>query len=185
MASQITGVSIICSTDRAKETSKLSVTGLCAGNSPVTGEFPAQKASNAENVSISWRHHDISDSPQLNCGSRWSAKIGSKNIRISCRGQMHPAPKTTAWSFGKPPNRTILTSGESYGNLSVQETVGVTKCYILWFSLQWHHNGHDGVSNHQPHHCLLNRSFGRRSKNTSKFRTTGLCDRLIPRTNGQ
>ena len=28
--------------------SKLHVTGLCAGISPVTGEFPAQRASNAE-----------------------------------------------------------------------------------------------------------------------------------------
>ena len=43
---------------RSKETSKLSVTGLCAENSPVTGEFPAQRASNTENVSIWWRHHD-------------------------------------------------------------------------------------------------------------------------------
>ena len=42
---------------RSKETSKLRVTGLCAGNSPVTGELPAQLASNAENVSIRWRHH--------------------------------------------------------------------------------------------------------------------------------
>ena len=33
------------------------VTGLCAGNSPGTGEFPAQRASYAENVSIWWRHH--------------------------------------------------------------------------------------------------------------------------------
>ena len=31
---------------RSKKTSKLRVTGLCAGNSPVTGEFPAQIASN-------------------------------------------------------------------------------------------------------------------------------------------
>ena len=37
---------------RSKKTSKLRVTGLCEGNSPVTGEFPAQRASNAENVSI-------------------------------------------------------------------------------------------------------------------------------------
>ena len=42
---------------RSKKTSKLCVTGLCAGNSPVTGEFPAQMASNVENVSIWWRHH--------------------------------------------------------------------------------------------------------------------------------
>ena len=42
------------------KTLKLRVTGLCGGNSPVTGEFPAQMASNAENVSIWWRHHGIS-----------------------------------------------------------------------------------------------------------------------------
>ena len=44
---------------RSKQTSKLRVIGLCAGNSPGTGEFPAQMASNAENVSIWWRHHDL------------------------------------------------------------------------------------------------------------------------------
>ena len=43
----------------SKKTSKLRVTGLWAGNSPVTGEFPAQMANNAENVSIGWRHHVI------------------------------------------------------------------------------------------------------------------------------
>ena len=43
---------------RSKKTSKLRVTGLCAGNSPGTGEFPAQTASNAEYVSSWWRHHD-------------------------------------------------------------------------------------------------------------------------------
>ena len=39
----------------------------------------------------------------------------------------------------------------------------------------WRHNGHDGVSNHQPHDCFLNRLFRRRSKKTSKLRVTGLC----------
>ena len=47
-------------TRRSKKTSKLHVTGLCGGNSPVTGEFPAQRASNAKNVSIWWRHHIFS-----------------------------------------------------------------------------------------------------------------------------
>ena len=42
----------------SKKTPKLRVAGLCAGNSPGTGEFPAQRASNAENASIWWRHHD-------------------------------------------------------------------------------------------------------------------------------
>ena len=48
----------------SKKTSKLwklCVTGLCEGNSPVTGEFPVQKASDAENVSI-WRRHQEEDS---------------------------------------------------------------------------------------------------------------------------
>ena len=46
-----------------------------------------------------------------------------------------------------------------------------------WFleTLQWRQNGCDGVSNHQPRDCLLNRLFRRRSKKTSKLRVTGLC----------
>ena len=43
----------------SKKTSKLRVTVRCEGNSPATGEFPAQMASNAENVSIWWRHDDF------------------------------------------------------------------------------------------------------------------------------
>ena len=49
---------------------------------------------------------------------------------------------------------------------------------VLWFSqiaLQWRHNGHNGVSNHQPHDCLLNPLPRRRSKKTSKLRVTGFC----------
>ena len=42
-------------------------------------------------------------------------------------------------------------------------------------TLRWRHNDHDGVSNHQPHGCLLNRLVKRRSKKTSKLRVTGLC----------
>ena len=57
--------------------------------------------------------------------------------------------------------------------------------------LQWRHKGRDSVSNHQPHDCVLNRLFRRRSEKTSKLRVTGhLCGELtsprwIPRTNGQ
>ena len=44
---------------RSNKTSKLRVTCLCVGNSPGTGEFHTQRASNAENVSIWWRHHEV------------------------------------------------------------------------------------------------------------------------------
>ena len=62
MASQITSLAIVYLFNRlfrhrSTKTSKIRVTGLCAGNSPVTDEFPAQRASSAENVSIWWRHH--------------------------------------------------------------------------------------------------------------------------------
>ena len=42
------------------------------------------------------------------------------------------------------------------------------------YALRWRHNGLDSVSNHQPHDCLLNRLFKRRSKKTSKLCVTGL-----------
>ena len=48
--------------------------------------------------------------------------------------------------------------------------------------LRWRHNGRDSVSNHQPHHYLLNRLFWRRSKKTSKLRVTGLCVGYSPGT---
>ena len=51
---------------RSWKTPKLGVTGLCTGNSPGTDEFPPQMASNAENVSIWWRHHVASMAPKWN-----------------------------------------------------------------------------------------------------------------------
>ena len=67
---------------RSQKTPKLRVTGLCVGNSPVTGEFPAQKASNAENVSIWWRHHASichvifsACTPSILCHCLWSNPV--------------------------------------------------------------------------------------------------------------
>ena len=48
--------------------------------------------------------------------------------------------------------------------------------------LHWRHNDHGGVSNHQPHVCLLNRAFRRRSNKMSKLRVTGLCAGNSPGT---
>ena len=41
------------------KTSELCTTGLCEGYSQVIAEFPAQRASDAENASILWRYHDL------------------------------------------------------------------------------------------------------------------------------
>ena len=49
-------------------------------------------------------------------------------------------------------------------------------CHIyVDYPLHWRNNYLDGVSNHQPHGCLLNRIYRRRSKETSKLRVTGVC----------
>ena len=62
MASEITSLMIVYSTvssaDQRKKP-KLRVTGLCAGNWPVTYEFPAQMANTAEISPIWWRHREI------------------------------------------------------------------------------------------------------------------------------
>ena len=58
------------------------------GNSPVTGEFPAHMASNAENVSIWWRHHgpnaievSMKDRGKIN---RYQPATKHNNAYISC-----------------------------------------------------------------------------------------------------
>ena len=59
MVSQIIGVSIVYSTDCSGADKKAPLlTGICEGNSPVTGGFLAQRASNTEIVSIWWRLHE-------------------------------------------------------------------------------------------------------------------------------
>ena len=66
---------------RSQKTSKLRITVLCVGNSPVTGEFPTQRASNAENVFIWWRHHvTCSILPLLYKQSTW---YDQQNKKIS------------------------------------------------------------------------------------------------------
>ena len=61
VASQITSLTIVYSTvysdaDQRKYQSPASQ-AFVSGNSPGTGEFPAQMASNVENISVWWRRH--------------------------------------------------------------------------------------------------------------------------------
>ena len=63
-----------------------------------------------------------------------------------------------------------------YRRLLIIVSQQVALVMIYWSkSLRWRHNELDGVSDHQPHGCLLNRLFRRWSKKTSKLRVTGLC----------
>ena len=86
---------------------------------------------------------------------------------------------------------TNIFSGNSFRNIPCT-MVTIFQVSVCWCineicvrmnkhtSLHWCHNDHDGVSNHQPHGCILNRLFRRRSKKTSKLRVTGLCEGNSP-----
>ena len=54
-------------------------------------------------------------------------------------------------------------------------TAGTKFLHNLVMPLEWRHNERNGVSNHQPYNCLLDRFSRHRSKKTSKLRVTGLC----------
>ena len=85
------------------------------------------------------------------------------------------------------PRHVINPEPMIYSNLDYYSSLNYAQGYHSTFDLvvflhiiqltplRWRHNGRNGVSNHQPHDCLLNRLFRRRSKKTSKLRFTGLC----------
>ena len=135
---------------RSKKTSKIRVTGLCVGKSPGTGEFPAQMASNVENVSI-WRRHYV-------------GMDGSYTQPVCVTG--------TGTNYSEE-SFTAITSANQIPRYTFEYV------YILETSsakpLQWRHDELDGVSGHQPPDCLLKLLFRRSSKKTSKLRVTGLC----------
>ena len=97
----------------SKKTSKLRVTDLCAGISPVTGEFPAQGAISAENVSIWWRHHGV---------LKWV--YGS---------QIQPA----RWSTAETP----VTSGSDrrswnpYRNMKIWQDITISRLSTQWIGV--------------------------------------------------
>ena len=66
IASQITSLTIVFSTiysdaDQIKHQSSASLAFVWGIHRGPAGEFPTQMTSNAENVSIWWRHHDVAD----------------------------------------------------------------------------------------------------------------------------
>ena len=106
---------------RSKKTSKLRVTGLCAGNSPEAGEFPAQMASNAENISIWWGHHVVKwhDGALSEAWTLFQYKSHSRN------GDSHDEDKTVERPsylyHGDPWYDSILIFRRSPGSLCHQD----------------------------------------------------------------
>ena len=68
------------------------------------------------------------------------------------------------------------SSSDGYQVTCPNEWSSTWSMWKITFSLRWRHNEHDGVSDHQPHDCLLKRLFKRWSKKTWNLRVTGLCE---------
>ena len=90
---------------QVNKTSKLRVTGLCGGNSLVTGGFPSQRASNTGNASIWWRHHVVSsvitgfsNGPSKKT-RRWPRSINDATLRHwLCNNEESRKPLYIPWT---------------------------------------------------------------------------------------
>ena len=115
----------------------------------------------SDGITFTW-HHCKNDKISLRSISlRWGIPVSGPSLMV--------ADVLVPTRLQVTNNRSSETT--DYANL-------YQSCYEAHI-LQWRHNGRDGVSDHQPHDCLLNRLFRRRSTKTSQLRVTGL------RTNGQ
>ena len=123
-------------------------------------------------------------SPKLTHNSyctQWNGQFGKPQL-ISLLERCRDALKYQEYS----PKNHERTHGAEVGNIDYNLKLQIllprreaimknrSNEWELLVPLHWRHDDHDGVSNHQPHGCLLNR-FGRRSKKTSKLRVTGFC----------
>ena len=193
MASQITSLTIVYSTvysgaDQRKHQSSASlafVWGIHRGpvNSP--HKWPVTRAI----VSIWWRHHDVSVYFYIFSGIfiSWWHDCQCEVVSFS----KAPKVSSTALSVGSSDWFRLSKTAGSHVDSPNDSQIGklcVQCCALrLWMhlkdagkTLRWRHNERDGVSNHQPHHCLLKRLYRRRSKETSNLRVTGLCARNSP-----
>ena len=137
---------------------------LC-GEFTGTGEFPAQRASYEEYVSIWWRHH----ATLLRHTVAFIVLPRDHSIGMS---PLWPLLDATHWVIYDLITKSILIIGSDKPLIQLHSLI----------ALQWCHNGCNSVLNHQLHDCLLNGLFRRRSKKTWKLRVTGLCAGNLPGT---
>ena len=97
------------------------------------------------------------------------AKSSGLKREVRCRFQWGKIVEVNIFD-----NISLGWSGTSLKDVCVSRRLfGWLLCPLIT-ALHWCHNWRDSVSNLQPHDCLLNRLFRRRSKKTSKLRVTGL-----------
>ena len=79
------------------------------------------------------------------------------------------------------PGRSAIVRNMHYGSVRIWFNITRISCNIIYgmpSTLQWRHNEHDGVPNHQRFDCLLDRLFRRKWK----LRVTGFYEGNPPAT---
>ena len=125
-------------------------------------------------VSLRWRHNgcdSVSNHQPHDCLlNRLCRRRSKKTLKLRVTGLcVENSPGTDEFSKEMASNAENVSIWWHH-HVTLPITPGTHS------SLQWRHNDHGGVSNHQPHNCLLHRLLWRRSKKTSKFCITGLCE---------
>ena len=139
---------------RSKKTSKLRITGLCEGNSPVTGEFPTQRTSNAENVSIWWRHRVTTCCILLKVALLLTMLDHFSSVSENKEGEMIGVNKNVTYFY---PNHNICYRHNHnqciyYRNDKVRDTLISTaihqweNCHPMWYR-PWLNPAHDSWVN--------------------------------------
>ena len=139
---------------KSKKTSKLRVTGLCAGNSPGTGEFPAQMAKDAECVSIWWRHHESS------AYGMWQYEpIDSLSVKgYSLWGHAHQASEWSVFFYKYSVRCTVYIVIPTWKTCTYQpDPFGVIG---LYYSYRYPRKLVYRVINKQNKACVLSRRTG-------------------------
>ena len=129
----------------------------CAGSSSVTGEFPSQRpVTRSLDVFFYLRLNKLFSKQSQG----WWFETPSRPLRRHCND-------LTTWRQATQGAKSamVVVLTKFPGNITAPPT-----------ALQWRHNEYDGVSNHQPYDCLLNRLFRRSWKNTSMLCVTSLCE---------
>ena len=137
IASQIAAVSmgLLNRLFWAKKTPKIRVTGL--SQSPVTGEFPSQRANSAENVSIWWRLHGTSpDMEGFPCLSWWRHEMETFSALLAICAGNSPVPGEF------PTQRPVTRSFDVYFDLRPNKRLS-KQSWGWWFETQsrplWRH----------------------------------------------
>ena len=117
----------------SKKTPKLRVIGLCEGTTPVTSEFPAQRASNAEVVSIYIRANSSCGNRRtrvISCGQKRSSRCPYALVWF-----LLPSPHDTfnsPWSLALCDGNPSLTGGFTSQSVSYMREVFPRNDVIPW-----------------------------------------------------